>query len=99
MDGYGEYTWQGFVNDYLAHPAENLYCGTWKKGLRDGFGTFHMVHGSKYEGFWKNGIKVGVKANRLEIKLNISIVNSGKPWKCNLFKWHSFFGETYYSRR
>lgn len=64
MDGYGEYTWLGFINGHLAHPAGNSYCGSWKKGLRDGFGTLEMVHGSKYEGFWRNGIKVVIIANQ-----------------------------------
>ena len=37
----------------------NKYDGGWKKGLRDGVGTFKYTNGDVYTGEWKNGNRTG----------------------------------------
>jgi hypothetical protein len=37
----------------------NRYEGSWKGGVRDGFGVFYYANGSKYEGYWQNNMKEG----------------------------------------
>lgn len=44
MDGTGMYKWAN----------GDMYQGTFKRGMRDGFGTMTFSDGSKYVGQWKN---------------------------------------------
>ena len=58
--GQGQYRW----ND------GKTYVGAYLMDLKDGYGVFYLVDGSRYEGYWKDGKQNGkgkvVTANGLE---------------------------------
>nr|CAH7752108.1 unnamed protein product [Callosobruchus chinensis] len=59
--GYGEYTWNMFLNRTLTFPIYNMYKGNWTMGIRNGVGMlyFGTECGSKLAGTWRNNHKHG----------------------------------------
>lgn len=40
--GYGEYTWNAFLNETFTFPIENIYKGNWENGTRNGVGRYNF---------------------------------------------------------